>query len=508
MMKTCRYHERMKYAYYFVGSILACITTAFAADISLLNGTTPQNDTVSASTTENTAGNIPEQPMLFYAFGQIPDSTEVRKTITQTWFLAPIEKVIAKEQEVYTDSKGNKFTVSGKYAKDHSNEYIISIIPNFTDFRIKTHNPILKGSWFLHRNSDTGAPICIKIYPSETSMLSIVLRPAPEKAYSGKTFIDVCLYNAYVCRDVTIGIPFETLYHIPLSRLKELTETLVPWNLCIPPQYDSPVKKMVHIIEEFRHRLVSLTDACFDHEGNPVHISNTEQQTEFEINAAMAANQIRSEISGGVDSAGFAKWIIDGIIRPIAGEGTHIESLKRATEVPNTHFTQAYREHEPIFFGLDWIRNLGAAALTLNLQHTVYPEASGLDVTVSPFALTGTVLSEYAESTVRTTLSFLGYKKYAGYQTTYLVPLLYYLAITEPDHFYLACINNVSQSSEQRIYNRIAVLFPYFDSWGTFHIVLYEHGVPIAVDNFINENSSAYAALVRVRAPEPGLFNP
>lgn len=68
------------------------------------------------------------------------------------------------------------------------------------------------------------------------------------------------------------------------------------------------------------------------------------------------------------------------------GAGTVIESLKRATEVPKTHFTRPYLDTK-MFFGLDWIRNLGAAALSLNLNRTVYPDTSGLDVNSCPLRL-------------------------------------------------------------------------------------------------------------------------
>ena len=210
-------------------------------------------------------------------------------------------------------------------------------------------------------------------------------------------------------------MPFETLYHISLSRLKELTRAIVPWDLFNPPRYNSPVKTMSRIIKNFHYRLVPLKDGCFDHNGMPVHISNSQPQTEAEITAAMNIDQIRAEVIGGVDSAGFAKWVIDGMVRPVAGQGTVIESLKRATEVPKTHFTGPYLDTENIFFGLDWIRNLGAAALSLNLNRTVYPDSSGLDVTDCPFALTDVAVTTDTEESAGKQPAFWGYQRYAGY---------------------------------------------------------------------------------------------
>ena len=516
-MQKCRYHKRMKRDHFrvpssLIGSILVCITiaAAFGADASSPNAAAVKNDPdrkESVVTVETVAGGD-QKTVRLYPFDQIPDSAEIREAITASWLSAPIEKVVKKASELHTDSKGNTFTISGNYAENRQDGYVISIIPDLTDYSLPEHNLVPQGTWKLYRNLDTGAPLLIKIYPRENPALSISIRPAAQKAYSGKSFIDICLSNAYVRKDIAIGLPFEVLYYTSLSRLKELTAAIVPWDIFNPPRYNSPVKAMSRIVENLRYRLVQLKDGCFDHNGKPVHISNSQPQTELEITSAMNIDQIRAEVIGGVDSAGFAKWIIDGIIRPIAGQGTVVEALKRGTEVPKTHFTKPYLDTENVFFGLDWIRNLGAAALSLNLSRTVYPESAGLDVTECPFAFADAVVpSGTGKSSVQQP-AFLGYQQYAGYQTTYLVPLLYYRAIIEPDHFYLACISTMPSATELRRYDRIAVFFPYFDSFGEFHLDVYENGEQIPITDFIEQNKDSYTALVRVRTPEEGLFNP
>lgn len=487
-----------------IANILLCISiTAFAASDSPV---ATKND--SAIIVETLSSTDNQQTIRLFPFDQIPDSAQIRAAIASSWFSDPIDNVIKRKTETYTDSKGYAFTVSGKYAEDIKDNYAISIIPALTDYDLPNRNLVPQGTWILYRNIDTGSPTLIKIYPRENPALSISIHPAAQKAHTGKSFIDVCLFNAYVCKDIAIGVPFETLYYLSLSCLKEQTEAVIPWNLFDPPRYNSPVKAMSEIIAGRTYRLVYLEDGCFDHNGKPVHISNLQPQTEFEINAAMNIDQIQSEVSGGVDSAGFAKWIIDGMVRPVAGQGTVIEALKRATEAPKTHFTKPYLDTENVFFGLDWIRNLGAAALSLNLNRTVYPDSAGLDVADCPFALTDAVASVGTGNTVTKQPTFLGYQQYAGYQTAYLLPLLYYRAIVEPDHFYLACISTMPSATELRMYDRIAVFFPYFDGWGEFHLDIYEDGIQVPVDEFIEKNKDAYAALVRVRAPEEGLFNP
>lgn len=510
MYVQCRYHRGMKRDRFgmfrvLAGSILLCICIIDAA-AQIESGTAEKKD---SSIVVETVTSSETRTVRLYPFDQIPNSTEARESITMTWLSAPIEKVIGRAAESYTDSKGNTFTISGAYPDGNKNYYMISVIPTSTDYSLPDRNLVPQGTWILYRKIDTGAPALIKIYPRENPALSISLHPAAQKAHRGKSFIDVCLFNAYICKDVAIGVPFETLYQMSLSRLKDLAKDVIPWALFSPPRYNSPVRTMSRIVGNRSDRLVYLEDGCFDHDGKPVHISSLQPQTETEIQTAMNIMQTRAEVLGGVNSAGFVKWVIDGMIRPVAGQGTVIGSLKRLTEVPQNHFTQPVLDTKNVFFGLDWIRNLGAAALSLNLNRTVYPDDSGLDVTDCPFALNGMPASELGEMPAADRQpAFLGYQKYAGYQVSYLQPLLYYFASMETDHFYLACMSSEALGSELRTYTQMAVFFPYFDEWGDFHLDIYENGEQIPVNDFIKKYKDSYAALVRIRAPEVGLFNP
>ena len=513
MCCVCRYHKRMKRAYFWIPcclftGVLLCIWSvhsAFAADGSVISGVEVKKEP--AVVIETVPSTDTQQTVRLYPFDQIPDSAEVRQQILTRWLSAPINDVIKLGAEVYTDSKGNTFTVSGAYAENDKAVYTISVIPLLTDYSMPDRHLVPQGAWILQRSVDTGAPLSIKIYPRENAALLISLRPAAQKAYRGKSFIDIHLFNAYVCRDIAVGVPFEALYQLSLAGLKTLTNAVVPWDIFNPPRYNSPVRVLSQIVQSRLDRLVYIPDACFDHEGTPVHISTQQPQTELELNTALRIDQIRSEISGGVDSAGFAKWVIDGMVRPVAGQGIMIEALKRSTDIPKTHFTKPMLSTANVFLWLDWVRNLGAAALSLNLNRTVYPSGSGLDVTVCPFALDSAAVSK-AEKTSDKVSQFLGYQQYAGYQTSYLLPLLYYLTITEADHFYLACLSTGSTGSDLRTYDKIAVFFPYFDEWGTFHLDIYENGAFVSSEDFIKNNADRYTALVRVRAPEVGLFNP
>lgn len=475
---------------------MCCAASAFSFEIE--QSTVPAPESVE---------NKPDPAVRLYALNKIPDSVEVRKRITNQWFEAPIQTVIALPPQIYTDSKGYSFKVSGRFAEDTKGYYVISVVPELTDYGFQGDSLVPQGTWMVYRNADTGVPLFIKIYPRENSALSIFLRPAAKKSHAGKSFVDVSLYNAYVRQDIAIGLDFKLLYSLSLSEFCLLTDDIIPWGLFDPPLIYSAVESMSDIVQARMVNLVCIEDTCFDEDGKPIYISDGSPQREEAINEASSTDDIRSEIVGGVDSAGFVKWVVDGMIRPISGKGTILSSLKRPTDAPHTHFSKPYLEERNLFFGLDWIRNLAAAALSLNLGKTVYPQDAGVDVTCCPFALTS-AMPPFLSANMISMPPFLGYEKNAGYQVAYLNALLYYLAITEPGHFYLGCINRSIGKPSLREYFKTAVFFPYFDSWGCFHLDVFEDGKQVSVEEYIQRNSDAYTALVRIRAPEIGLFNP
>ena len=204
-----------------------------------------------------------------------------------------------------------------------------------------------------------------------------------------------------------------------------------------------------------------------------------------------------------MNCSGFVKWIVDGIIKPVAGSGTYIASLQKPTDVPNTGFTQSYVEKRDLFFGLDWIRNLAAARLSLTMQKTVYPYQTGIDVTVEPFSFSLPVHPREGMSS-----KFAGYFKSVGYQIEYLKPLLYYLAITEPENFYPVSVSRETGVPPLRQYNHVAAVFPYFDVLGCFHVDVYENAKATDLDKFIAINKGAFVSLVRIAAPEIGFYAP
>ncbi len=435
-------------------------------------------------------------------FNRIPDSAGIRKNIAKFWFLDDTKKVEKQIPQIEYDNKGNRFKIRAVHLKEKD---LLAVVISPIDTEFSNHKKVPQGTWILYRNYTTGEPKYIKIFPRENPELYLQIKPENDNYKSGKSIVDICLFNAYVRKNISIGIPFNSLYYLNLLELKENTKMILPWKIFDPPITYGGIEATADIIRERLKTLVYMDDGAFDAFGNPVHLKNGKSQTNTEIAKNVDKNQKLSEVKGGVNCSGFVKWIIDGIIKPVAGQGTFIKALTTKTEVPDTYFTKPY-EDKKLFFGLEWIRNLAAASLSLNLKRTVLPIGSGIDVKVEPFALVAPIQNK--TNSIQDIASFKGYEKNAGYQTNYLQALLYYLASSEPGHFYLAAVNKDMDKNQLRYYYHVAAFFPYFDIFGNFHIAVFESGEETSIESFIKRNKDAFTALVRIRAPQIGLFNP
>nr|WP_253694834.1 MULTISPECIES: hypothetical protein [unclassified Treponema] len=429
---------------------------------------------------------------------RVPDSALIRRDIARSWLLEKPEEIATNHLQIEADSAGNLFKVRPVYLKEKN---LLAVVISPIDTEFSNLEKVPQGTWILYRNYETGALECIKIYPRENPELYLSIRPAQVK---GRSLISICLFNAYVRKDISVGIPFENLYYLSLLELRSITKEMLPWDIFNPPIFYNGVEAASDTIRDRLKTLVFIEDGGFDEFGKPVHLTDGRAQTEDDIVKAIRPDQRLKDVKGGVNCSGFAKWIVDGMIRPIAGQGIFIKSLRTKTDVPDTYFTKPYKDKD-LHFGLEWIRNLAAAALSLNVKRTIKPIVSGVDVMIEPFALVPPIRQKNMKQDFA---SFKGYEKTAGYQTPYLQALLYYLAISEPGHFYLGAVSREKGNPPLRQYHHIAAFFPYFDVFGNFHIDVYESGKETSIEEFMSLNSDAFTALVRIRAPQPGVFNP
>jgi hypothetical protein len=219
------------------------------------------------------------------------------------------------------------------------------------------------------------------------------------------------------------------------------------------------------LIAKVRERLPELEfadDGAIDQSGRYVYINTgLEQQGQ-----------------PGLNCSGFAKWLIDGILRPVTGERMEIPPLKAPFGNRGSPFTDLWEEWRDPFFGLDWIRNL-ASRVGTTLYSPSFGSLTEIEVRHEPFSQI--ILRGKRNSAI---YSYPGFLENAGYGIEGLQALLYTLAIDEPGRFYLAAVNkedgppatpeNLRGTPRMRQYFHVAALVPYFTERGVFQIAVFE----------------------------------
>lgn len=427
-------------------------------------------------------------------FDDFPESATVRGQLIDTWLTGAINPARLMDAAECTDRFGNVFSVSN--ALEPGAELLaITVEPADRDGEavpaMSGAPAASQGTWVLYRRLSDGLADHIRLYPVTDSRIFITLHPDAALTGKGKMLLDMNVYGAQPCRNIPLGITFDQLYTTSFSSIVTMTTGTVPWNL-LTPDIDR-YRDVASLSEGIRGQLgtlVYLEDGAFNEDGEPVLIKTGERQNPDEVWTAIAKGQTADTIIGGVNCSGFAKWVIDGIVKPRTGNGLFIKPLKTPTDSAITIYSDPSLDNRDAYFALDWTRNLASAVVTVSALRTKKPDVSGVDVTMDAF--TGTQ----------------GYSKNIGYRISDLMPLMYFLAVTEPGHFYLGAVSDDNRTPGLREYHHIAILLPYFDENGQFMVDVFESAVETPAETFIRNNLSAYINLVRVRAPEDGYFQP
>jgi hypothetical protein len=287
----------------------------------------------------------------------------------------------------------------------------------------------------------------------------------------------------------------ERLYTMQLSEVIKLAGDKFPRRYFEPNPAD--YREQRQLIARVRERLPELNfadDGAIDTAGRYVYINTgLEQKGE-----------------AGLNCSGFAKWMIDGLLRPVTGERLEIPPLKAPFGERGSSFTEIWEEWRDPFFGLDWIRNLASRAGT-----TLYSPAFGnlkeIEVRGEPFSQL--IIRSRNGSSIQ---SYPGFLENAGYSIEGLLPLLYTLAVDEPGRFYLAAVNNevgppTTESNPRgvprmRQYFHIAALVPYFAENGVFQVAVFESAAETQINAFRNRYPGHCVNLVRV--PVETVFEP
>ena len=197
-----------------------------------------------------------------------------------------------------------------------------------------------------------------------------------------------------------------------------------------------------------------------------------------------------------LSSAGFVKWIADGLVEPIAGGRIKREPLLQETvQVKETGLQGSLSQKYNLFFSLDWIRNLASAVISVYTGKTYKFNQSGVDVTINPFS--STVASFGSENIVT-------FVENSGYSVPVLKSLFYVLANLEPGTIYFGAIRGTDRTvtPEVKAFNDCVAFLPYFATDGSFGINIFMNGRGISIEEFCNIYQDDFVYLTRVKSSE------
>jgi hypothetical protein len=311
--------------------------------------------------------------------------------------------------------------------------------------------------------------------------------------------MDLVIYDAYVVRSQPVAIPFERLLTLPVETVYATAEEKFKRQYFDPDPEN--YRDLRLFITKLRSRLPELSfrdDGAIDAQGRYVFIETQEAQTG----------------KGGLNCSGFAKWVVDGILRPLTKQRLAIEPLKQPFGQRGSSYTAIHEGALDPFFGLDWTRNLASQAWSA-LRSPAYAGSEEFEVRDWPFSQL-IVRAPGASAAAPPLRSYPGYLENSGFGIEGLQPLLYTLAIDEPGRIYLASVNdekgapttpdNPRGLPRMRQHYHVAVLAPYFDQYGGFQVAVFESAEETRFARFRSRYPGHNVNLVRI--PVEANFDP
>ena len=343
----------------------------------------------------------------------------------------------------------------------------------------------IAGSWVLIRDKRSGKALRIRYYFLKNSEVFIQFTP------QGKTALaDLVIYGNYAARGVPTGMSFEKFYSASFDDVMNITETKLPWNyVLIDTDMYQSMKQMCAVIRERLPSITLVQDAMYDEKNELVHISTGKKFENIE-------KSDKSEEKLLLSSAGFVKWIADGLVEPVSGGILMREPLiKETVSVKDNGRQGVLSQKYDLFFAMNWVRNLASAVVSVYSGKTYLFNQSGVDVTVNPFA------SSITEKGVANTVTFV---ENSGYTVRVLNSLLYVLAATEPGTLYFGAIRGADRtvSPEIMAFNECVAFFPYFQDDGAFACAVFMNGREMSLENFLYYYDEDFVYLTRVKSSE------
>jgi hypothetical protein len=405
---------------------------------------------------------------------KIEDDSSLRIAIRDSWFLEAPARVLSNQSFIHTLPGGGRIQVR---TENTQNEVVVVLARELNG----SYPGWAQGSWLLNRQKDTGNGSRIRVFLRSDPYTYIQFRPFA----ADRCLMDVVIYDAYLARSVPLPYSLERLLVVPLEEVLSMAGMRFPRRYFDPePARYRDVRTFVTKVREHLPGLRYRDDGGIDDKGRYVYINSLEGQTGQQ----------------GLNCSGFAKWVVDGILRPITGERLRIPPLKQAFGQRGNSFTKPYEDLRDSFFGLDWTRNLASIART-TLLAPGFGKLEEIEVQKWPFS--SIIIRNPNGSVIE---SYPGFLLNAGFGVEGLQPLLYTLAIDEPGNVFLASVNEERGSPPLRTHFHVTVLVPYFNDYGNFQVTVFESASETTFTNFRNRYPGGFVNLVRI--PVDGSFSP
>jgi len=420
------------------------------------------------------------------SFG-IPDSSEIRKDIRETWLEASLTTVRSNQAEIRNNIAGQKFQVRLEESDSTFNIFVSPEMMMDIDYMSDTGKVTKKqevypgdaaGSWVLIRNKKDGKPIRIRYYFLPDSDVYIQFSP-----YNRTSVCDLVIFGNYAVKNVPTGVPFDRFYSASFAEVMRITKINVPWDYVTnsPDMYHS-VHQMAAVIREKLPGIEYHSTAMIDENNKIVDFASGKEIKFAEDNHKMP-----------LSSAGFLKWVADGLVEPIAGSKLkRYPLLGQTVEYKDIGYQGILSNEYSLSFALDFVRNLSSAVISVNTGMVYKFMESGVDVTIEPFA-TG-----LTDNGIVNTVTFV---KDCGYNIDVLRSLLYVQANLEPGTIYFGAIRETDyRTPEVKVFNKNVIFMPYFDATGLFNCYVFMNGTEMSLSEFTERFKKDYVYLTRVRS--------
>jgi hypothetical protein len=415
----------------------------------------------------------------------IADDSSLRISLKDTWLTEAPQAVLNRQPLLHTLSGGGRVEVR---AEEAGEDFVIILARELTG----SFPGWAQGSWTLTRRRDDGRPVRIRVFPQTDFNNYVQFRPFSKD----KCVMDVVIYNAYLVNSLPLPVPFERLYVLPLEEILGLAQDKFPRRY-FEPQLDAyrDIRSFIAAVRDRIGELRYRDDGAMDENGRYVFIDDLTPQTG----------------ESGLNCSGFAKWVVDGILRPLTEERLSPGPLKERFGERGSGFTEPWDELRDPFFGLDWTRNLAATANRV-LRSPAFGDLAEIEVRDAPFS--AVIRRDKQGAALR---PFPGHLPDTGFSIEGIHPLLYTLAIDEPGRIYLASVNSelgapVTADNQRglprlRQHFHVAVLIPYFTSYGNFRVALFESAEETQFSAFKTRYPPDYYVNL-VRIPVETSFDP